>query len=279
MIDIRQSVHYGNYLKKEGWTVERIAETNYFIKKLPIVGSILKLQRPEEIRNETIKKLCRKYGVLQTIIEPKNDLDAGYLASLGFKLSKSPYLPSKTLQIDLTKSQKEILKNIKKDARYAIKKGETISIKSYSTPDEIKKWREGWRASVKFDRYVPSLKSLLNLRKSFPGNYSLILTSHNIFGRIIGGALFTRSSHDFGYYWYGFTNAEGRTSLSQYSLLYHGLLWAKKQGCKVFDFEGIFDPRFPNKSWLGFSHFKRSFGGYEVDYPGCYTMFRFPSKI
>src|SRR4030042_1056681 len=88
--------------------------------------------------------------------------------------------------------------------------------------------------------------------------------------------LFTRSLHDFGYYWYGFTNNEGRTSLSQYSLLYQGILWAKRQGCKVFDFEGVYDPRFPDKSWLGFSHFKRSFGGYEVEYPGCFIQNRFP---
>jgi len=95
-------------------------------------------------------------------------------------------------------------------------------------------------------------------------------------GRIIGGVLFTRSLHDFGYYWYGFTNDEGRTTLSQYTLLYQGILWAKKQGCKVFDFEGVYDPRFPDKSWLGFSHFKRSFGGYEVEYPGCFVKTRLP---
>ena len=39
---------------------------------------------------------------------------------------------------------------------------------------------------------------LINLRKSFPDNYSLFLASHNISGSIIGGVLFTRSLHDFG---------------------------------------------------------------------------------
>jgi len=173
-------------------------------------------------------------------------------------------------------NQTEIYRHFKKDARYAIKRGEALKIKSYSTPDEIKKWREAWKNSVKFDRYVPSVEQLINLRKSFPGSYSLFLASHNMSGRIISGALFTRSLHDFGYYWYGFTNDEGRASLSQYSLLYQGILWAKRQGCKVFDFEGVYDLRFPNKSWLGFSHFKKSFGGYEVIYPGCYTKFRLP---
>jgi len=290
MVDIRQSIHFANYLKRLGWTVERIGEINYFIRRFSVLGSILKVQRPKEINYDIIDKLCRKYRVFQTIVEPS--LASGFgtfshnqLYAHGFKLSKSPYLPSKTLQIDLTQSQKEIFRHFKKDARYTINKVKDPErsrgrggsfIKEYSSPIEITKWRDAWKNSVKFNRYVPSTEQLLNLRKSFPGNYSLFLASHNMSGRIIGGVLFTRSLHDFVYYWYGFTNDEGRTSLSQYSLLYQGILWAKKQGCKIFDFEGVYDPRFPDKTWLGFSHFKRSFGGYEVEYPGCYTKFQLP---
>jgi lipid II:glycine glycyltransferase (peptidoglycan interpeptide bridge formation enzyme) len=185
------------------------------------------------------------------------------------------------LEIDLTQSQKEIFRHFKKDARSTLLRasldgGAKSDIREYSTPNEIKTWRDAWKNSVKFDRYVPALQQLLNLRKSFTDNNSVFLASHNISGSVIGGALFTRSSHDAGYYWYGFTNKEGRTSLSQYSLLWQGILWAKKQNCKIFDFEGVYDPRFPNKSWLGFSHFKYSFGGYEVEYPGCYTKSKLP---
>ncbi len=281
MLDIRQTERYGEYLSGNGWIVERVNNTNYFFKHLPFLGSILKLQRPQTLDFEIINKLSRKHRTFQFFIEPKDNKDAELLIQHGFKLSKNPFLPSQTLQIDLTKSEKEIFAAFKKDARYAVKRGEGNIIKSfdsyreYSTIDEIKIWRDAWKNSVKFDRYVPSVIQLINLRKSFPQSNSLFLASHNIVGRIIGGALFTTSSHKgsnyITYYWHGFTNKEGRTSLSQYSLLYSGILWAKRQGYKVFDFEGIYDPRFPNKSWLGFTHFKRSFGGLEVAYPGCYT--------
>jgi len=289
MIDIRQSVQYANYLEREGWIVERFNEVNYFIKKIPIIGGVLKLQRPEGIDYQFIDELVIKYRVFQIIIEPKDALQAKLVLKHGFKLSKSPFLPSKTLQIDLTQTQKVILSHFKKDARQALRKVEDpersrgrggLSINECSTPDEIQKWRDAWKNSVNFDRHVPSVNQLINLRKSFPSNKSLFLASHNITGSIIGGALFTISSHErsnfISYYWYGFTNKEGRSSLSQYSLLYQGILWAKKHGCKVFDFEGIYDPRFPNKSWLGFSHFKKSFGGREILYPGCYIKFRLP---
>jgi len=297
MIDVRQSVNYANYLKSQGWVVERIKNTNYFVKKLPIFGSVLKIQRPKTIDFETIKKLEKKYKIFQTIIEPdlcsniwplvlkdnpssvrpiiKNDVHR-FIIEHGFKLSKIPYLPSKTLHLDLTSSREEIYKNLTKDCKYSIRKGERLKITNYSTPKELEIFHNAWRNSVNFNRFVPSLKSLINLRESFPNNHSILLTSHNKIGNIIGGALFTRSSHDLAYYWYGFTNKEGRTSLSQYSLLYSGILWGKKMGCKIFDFEGIYDSRFPDKSWLGFTHFKKSFGGKEVLYPGCYTKLRFP---
>ncbi len=275
MIDIRQSPQYAKYLEKEGWTVERINETNYFIRKFPLIGSVLKLQRPEKIDFDTINKLCRKCRVFQVIIEPNLPFHNS-LCSQGYKLSKSPYLPSKTLQIDLTQTKERIYSKFTKDCKYNIRKGEKIEVKEYSTPNDIKKWREAWRSAVKFDRYVPSAMQLINLRKSFIDGNSIFLASHNIVGSIIGGALFTKVSHGVAYYWYGFTNSEGRSSLSQYSLLCNGILWARESDCKVFDFEGVFDPRFPNRSWLGFTHFKRSFGGSEVLYPGCYTKFRLP---
>lgn len=282
MIDIRQTESYAKYLRSIGWRVERIAEINYFIKKMPLLGSVLKVQRPEEIRIDTINKLCRKYGVFQTIIEPKNELDAKYLASIGFKLSKSTYLPSKTLQIDLTQNKEDILKHFKKDARYALRKGGALNFKEYSTPEEIKIFREEWKKSVKMSRYVPSAEQLIKLKKSFPQSHSIFLASHNIVSRIIGGVIFTTSSHGSSnritYYWQSFTNSEGRSTLANYPLLYQGILWAKKNGYKIFDFEGVYDPRFPNKDWLGFTHFKRSFGGYEVAYPGCYTRYQLFNK-
>lgn len=287
MLDIRQTPRYGVYLGKNGWIVERINDINYFIKKIPLIGSILKLQRPEKIDIPSINRIIEKHRAFQVIIEPKDESQATILASKGYKLAKSTYLPSKTLQIDLTQTKEKIFANFTKDCRYNIKRGSSVEIKEYSTPYEIKKWHAAWKNSVNYTRYVPTLETLLKIKKSFPclaGRQaqpsSLFLASHNIVGRIIGGVLFTTSLHGgsnyITYYWYGFTNKEGRSTLSQYSLLYHGILWAKKKGYKIFDFEGIYDERFPNKSWLGFTHFKKSFGGREILYPGCYSKFRFP---
>ena len=158
--------------------------------------------------------------------------DGQWLMAKGYKLSKSPYLPSKTLQIDLAQPISKITANFKKDARYGIKRGGVLKIKEYNSLSDLKKFHIAWKNSVKFTRFVPSLKSLINLQSCFSSHNPIILTSHNKSGSIIGGAIFTRSSHDCAYYWQGFTNSEGRSSLSQYSLVYQVILWAKRVGCK-----------------------------------------------
>ena len=75
------------------------------------------------------------------------------------------------------------------------------------------------------------------------------------------------------YYYQAFTNDAGRKAHNQYRIVFDGIFWAKRMGAKVFDFEGIYDERFPNSSWKGFTHFKKSFGGYEISYSGCYTRY------
>jgi len=270
MRDIRQSEHYAAYLKTQGWIVEKIDKTNYFLKKIPVLGYILKIQRPDKLNSDSINQLINQYKPFRTILEPDLKTNSQWLIDNNYKLSKSPYLPTKTIHINLKISSKEILKNFNKETRRCIRIGEKVEIKQYFSLKEIEKFHKAWKNSVSFTRFVPSLKSLIKLHKSFSNNHSLLLASHNISGEIIGGAIFTRSLHDYCYYWYGFTGNEGRSTLSQYSLLYQGILWGKRMGCKIFDMEGIYDNRFPNPKWKGFSHFKSGFGGKEVSYPGCF---------
>jgi len=47
MLDIRQTKQYARYLLAQGWKVEKINNTYAYIKYIPIVGDIIKIQRPE----------------------------------------------------------------------------------------------------------------------------------------------------------------------------------------------------------------------------------------
>lgn len=229
IFDIRQSPQYARYLTLVGWKVEKVSGVYCFIKKIPLLGSIVKIQRTDKIIN--------KYHPLYLIFEPLT------VTPKGFRLSKSPYLPTKTLQLDLIKSKTELYKNLKKDARYALRKTENFEIE-------------------KGKNYL-SFKEYRNLKKAFGKNCLLLGTPNS-------SAIFLKAGN-VAYYWKAKTNKQGRKSLVQYKIVWEGIVWAKKMKAKVFDFEGIYDERFPNKKWQGFTHFKKSFGGHEVSYPGSFT--------
>lgn len=263
MVDIRQTQKYASYLKKLGWKVERAAGINYFIKSLPLLGSLIKIQRPEEIRIKKINEFAKKYKARRIIVEPKSRLQKDYLKKVGFKLSKSPFLPTKTLQLDLTQNKETILSSLRKDARASIRKTAQFKI----TKDEkISIFRTKWKKSVGIKRYVPSIDRLRALRKSFKKD-CLFLSIGN------SGAIFLIGDK-VAYYWQAFTDKEGRKKMYQYRIVWEGILWAKRKGAKIFDFEGVYDARFPNKSWAGFTHFKKSFGGEEKKYEGAYTKWQ-----
>lgn len=264
MKDIRQSQKYADYLSQTGWEVERFKGVNHFIKKIPLFGSFIKIQRPEKLRAADIKIIIKKYRGFQVVIEPTNEKDEKLIIKQGFRQSRSPFLPSRTICIDLRKSKEELLLGFKKDCRGAIRKNEKTKFEKIQS---IKKFRDCWKKSVGLKRYVPSLSQLLVLKKSF-GEDALFLNKND------SGAIFLKAG-EIAYYWQAFTGKRGRKKQIQYKVVWEGILWAKGIGAKIFDLEGIFDERFPNKDWRGFTHFKKSFGGHEVEYPGAYTKIVF----
>ena len=271
MKDIRQTQHYANYLQKNGWVIENDKGNYSYIKKIPIIGSIIKIQRPEFINYKKINALSQKYKIFQIVIEPKNDFDNKNLIHMGYKNSKSPFLPSKTLKIDLTNSKEKIIKNIKKDARGIINKN--VGLKIINSSNNIEEFRKVWKKSIGFKRYIPSINNLKSLKKSFDKNCFFALSE-----RKNAGAIFLFADKT-AYYWQAFTNKKGRENKEQYKIVWEGIMWSKRNGAKVFDFEGIYDERFPNKTWLGFTHFKKSFGGEEYKYPGCFIKTKIPTII
>lgn len=270
MRDIRQTPKYAEYLEKIGWKVERTGKIHTFIRKLSFFGSVLKIQRPDEIDIDAFNFIRKKHKAFQTIIEPKNKNQELGIRNQGFKLSKSPYLPSKTLHLDLTKTSNELFAQLKKDARYSLRKTKKVNVYEVERAWEF---RNAWRLAVDLRRWVPPTSHLQTLKKTF-GKDALFLVTPG--GE--SGAIFLHAE-DKAYYWQAFSDKRGREGLYQYKILWAGISWAKKREAKIFDFEGIYDKRFPNKKWKGFTHFKKSFGGIVVEYPGAFIKTSFPIKI
>lgn len=269
MGDLRQSVTYKKHLKNLGWKVDNAAGTHVFIKRLPFFGSFAKIQRPRDLDLEAIAFSIRTNKARQIIVEPASKEQETRIKDQGFKISKSPYLPSKTLHLNLNRPLNYLYESLKKDARYSLRKNKDTKV--YAV-DKVSKFRKSWKQAAGLRRFVPSSAELESLINSF-GQNSLFLVTPG--GET--GAIFLHAGNT-AYYWQAFSNEIGRQNLYQYKILWSGISWAKQTGAKIFDFEGIYDERFPNKKWKGFTHFKKSFGGYEVEYPGAYYKFLLPLR-
>lgn len=130
--DLRQSKEWARFLASQGWEVEEVGRAKAYIRKLPIYGSVIKIQRPETIPSaEAIDKLARKHRALFVKLELgiSNQQPATQEQLRGFELDKNPNLPTKTIVIDLTKSEEELWQGLSQDARQSIKKAQQRNLK------------------------------------------------------------------------------------------------------------------------------------------------------
>jgi lipid II:glycine glycyltransferase (peptidoglycan interpeptide bridge formation enzyme) len=257
-------------MERQNWEILKIRQTQILLKKIPVLGYFAKIHRPETITETILAELKKRRKIFQIVVEPKTESDAENLKKLGFKLVKVPYIPSKTLEVDLNNSLERILLQMKKDGRYSIRKSKGITIKTIKTAKEIEEFRTMWRKILPIKRYVPSTKNILAMKETF-GEKCLVLFAPEM----QAGGVFIRNE-TICYYWHGFTGEKGRQALVQYAIVWKAITWAKKLKMKIFDFEGLYDERFPNEAWKGFTHFKKSFGGKEILYPGCYSKINNP---
>lgn len=269
MRDIRQAPSWANYLKSIGWQIEKLDNTYIYLKKIPLLGWFAKIQRPEVLETKTIDSIISQYHPFQISIEPKSKT----ISFTGFRLSKSPSLPTKTIHIDLEKSEKELLKDMSQKTRYNIKlsqKKNTEIIESENIYDFTNFWRENFEKK-RFPLFSQQ-KNIVAMKNAFKENSRILLAKKD---GVIVSVLFLLLHNKATYYMYAASNAEGRKNFAPTLLTWTGILISKKKGYKVFDFDGVYDKRFPIKTWAGFTKFKKGFGGKEINYPGRFIRSKF----
>ena len=243
MVDLRQSAPYARYISSIGWRVEKIGGVNVFIRGL----GIAKIQRADIPAD-----FPKIPGVWMTKLEPLNKQ-----IPKGFRQDGWPLLASKTQRVDLNNIKP------KKDCRYILRKYSVSGIRYSVNNFEI--FYEIWIKSAKRKSlWIPKEKNYYSLIKCFDKNCFCITISDQA-----GAVILIHNS--VAYYYYAGATGEGTKQNLPYLVVWKAMQEAKKRGCKIWDWEGIYDERWPNKSWKGFTHFKKSFGGYEIEFPGSFT--------
>lgn len=217
------------------------------------------LFEPSSLSSEGIKKVEeKKIDEIKTFEEKK--LKEGKI-----KIKKTLNLqPARTLFLDLSRSEEELLAAMHQKTRYNIrlaeKKGVTVNGGGLEDMAEL---RRLLRLTGERDKFrLHSRRHYENLLKTGNGLIKLFLARYqekNIAAALVsffGG----RAT-----YLHGASDNASREVMAPHSLQWEIIKRAKKDGYKYYDFYGL-----DAVKWPGVTRFKLGFGGRAVDYPGTF---------
>ncbi len=279
--DIRQSGLWGNYLEELGWVSHKLTSTSFaYSKKVPLIGTIMKIPRIAlPIPLKQIEDLTKKIDPFFTKLEPSiqtNEKNLEKILALlknsGFAKDNWSLSPTKTIQIDLKKSEDELLKNMEKDTRYNVRLAQRRGVEVKQT-DDFEQFKTIYYATAKRKGFWAAKKELETVWKIFSKNKSASILSAYHNDEILASTLLLY--HEGKGYYYHAASAESRRELmAPYLLLWQSIRYLKKKGYRVMDLEGTYDPRNPvTKKWKGFTLFKKGFGGEEIEYVGSFVKY------
>lgn len=273
MADYRQSEEYSQYFSKNGWVVERVGPTLVLIKKIPWIGSIIKIQRcPANTPLVEIEKIAKKNRALFVVIEPDiKTEDAGYASleqifkSNGYRDLNFFLSPTKTAYIDLSKSEEKLLSSFDEDILRSLRRNlkKDISFRLSSNMEEFYSLLD--EAGNRRNFSVQAFSDWRDQWGSFGSQTQIILAYLNGEGLLGGNMFLIKPPAAFGLFLP--TTEAGRHHRIASNLVWEGLKLAKNRGCTLFDLDGIYDDRYKSpKKWRGVTTFKRKFNGHEVEF-------------
>lgn len=131
---------------------------------------------------------------------------------------------------------------------------------------DIARFTSFWQKSAKKrGMFLSMKKEIESLYFSFGDDAMLLFAEYE---KKLAAAVFLIDTSSTRYYIYAASTPLGNKYFAPSLLVWESLKNAKNKNLKMFDFEGIYDERFPLPAWKGFTRFKKGFGGKEVEYLG-----------
>lgn len=198
------------------------------------------------------------------------DTDANKIifSELGFRRAPIHMHPERAWILDITKTEEEILKSMRKQTRHCIRNAATmgVTVEKSENISDLGPFYSIYEATVARQDFVPF--SLEYLKKEFSqfskdGQASIFLGRYN--GKVISGAiiLFANGS---AFYHHGASNPEFSKIPAAHLLQWEIIRDAKRRGLLWYNFWGIAPENMSAHPWAGLSLFKKGFGGFSEEY-------------
>lgn len=235
-------------------------------------GPTLDPKHPETALEQALsalKNLAHEQNAFFIRIEPTFPFRAETLAKYG--LIKSHNLdPAHTWVLDLTVPQDQILSGIEKRKlrHWRTHENKGITLRNTQDPEQITILTQFLRGLGERDHFNPQDEN--HLKNQLKSGFATLYIAE-LEGKPIAAALI----YDYDgvrYYAHAATDEEHRKLMAGTIILIQMIIDAQNNGSKVFDFWGITTSEDPNHPWYGFTQYKKSFGGYQVDYSGTWDL-------
>jgi len=280
---ILQTPQWGHLKDPFGWTPRFVQQGNLgamvLFRNLPLGLSLAYLPRgPVGSGNwanfwPAVDALCQQEHAIFLRVEPEiwepvaEDFFEKELP--GFRRTNQSVQPPRTILIDLTPSEENILMEMKSKTRYNIRLASRKDVVVRPSAD-VELFHQMSLTTSERDEF--GVHSLDYYQRAFdlfaPGEACVLLIAEYQNQPLAGLLAFARG--DTAWYFYGASTNQERNRMPTYLLQWEAIRWAKQKGCRTYDLWGVPDQSEPylednflNRSeglW-GVYRFKRGFGG------------------
>lgn len=276
-----QSPAWTEFRRRTGVKTIRIKNYRLTVHPLPKLPYTIiyfpKGPAPDEKMLDSLKELGQKERAILIKLEPNaryNQELEKFLLAHGCGKGR-PLFTKYTFQLDLNKSENELLAGMKSKTRYNIRLAQRRGVK-VEEDDSEKAFETYLKLTTEttqrqgFFAHTPTYHrqmwqtmrqaKIAHLFKASLGNQ--ILATYIFF--VYDGIL---------YYPYGASTREHREVMAPYLIFWEAIKFGKKLGCQIFDMWGSLGPNPDTKNpWYGFHRFKEGFGGQLVEFIGTYDL-------
>ncbi|MFH1423840.1 MAG: peptidoglycan bridge formation glycyltransferase FemA/FemB family protein [Candidatus Nealsonbacteria bacterium] len=279
-----QSWNWGEFQKEMGNKIWRLGVSDnngrptsimLVVKVVARRGTFLLVQHNlglSEIILNKLKKIAKEERCAFIRMAPlmfRTEENKKIFRDLGFR--ESPMHASAyeaTWKLDVTISEEELLKNMRKSTRYLIHqalKNQALEITKTDKADDVIFYDKLNREVAKHQQFVPfSYEFVRNEFESFIKDGQSLLFFGKYQGEIIASALVIFWS-GVGFYHQAALDPKYHKIPIAYLLQWEAIKEAKRRGCKFYDFWGYVDPK-SRHPWAGPTLFKMGFGGKSYEY-------------
>ena len=218
-----------------------------------------------------IKKIAKEKNCVFVRVRPQlvsDDFSKNLFKKLGFINAPMHLHAELTSQLDITKTEEELLSQMRKTTRYEIKKAIKQGIKITASTDIslIKDFYDLQIQTAKRQNFVPFSYNFLHEQfKVFAESGHALLYNAEFNNKFLAQAFVIFYGKEAVYH-YGASTDMGRNYGGAYLIQWEAILEAKKRGMTRYNFWGVSPIDKPTHRFSGLSLFKRGFGGQDVEY-------------